>query len=124
MFASTGIFVWTNSVGFFDGYDNIYAIVVVLLNSVIGVVITFLYKYGDAVIKCFANVLSSMILILISIFFLGLTATVTSTCGCIIVFSATYIYMILNKDFKPNSIPHIDTENPPSMKQQLMSNTV
>jgi drug/metabolite transporter (DMT)-like permease len=91
----SGFLYGSNQAGFFDGYDNIYAIGVVLMNGLIGVAITFVYKYGDAVIKCFATVLSSMILVIVSVLFFGQIATVSSMSGTIIVFTASYLYMLV-----------------------------
>ena len=43
--SSAGIVYGSNQAAFFEGYDNIFAIAVVFLNGLIGVVMTFLYKY-------------------------------------------------------------------------------
>ena len=89
---------------FFDGYDNFFAISVVFLNGVIGVAITFVYKYGDAIIKCFAQVLSSIILVIISALFFGTKFNIVTLCGTIVVFSSSYIYLVIIPNFKENFI--------------------
>ena len=99
-FATNGFIYGNNGAGFFEGYDNIFAIIVVILNGLIGVAITFVYKYGDAVIKCFAQVLSSIVLVIISAMFFGSEMTVSSTCGAIVVFAASYTYLLVVPDLK------------------------
>ena len=89
---------------FFDGYDNCFAISVVFLNGFIGVAITFVYKYGDAIIKCFAQVLSSIILVIISALFFGTKFNIVTLCGTIVVFSSSYIYLVIIPNFKENFI--------------------
>jgi hypothetical protein len=96
----SGFLYGSNDAGFFDGYDNPYAVGVVFCSGLIGVAITFVYKYGDAVIKCFATVLSSMLLIVFSTIFFDLVVTLTSVCGCIVVFTASYLYMIVSPEVK------------------------
>jgi len=51
MLSANGLLYGSNSAGFFEGYDNFFALAVVFLNGLIGVVMTVLYKYGDAIIK-------------------------------------------------------------------------
>ena len=96
LLASAGIININSDAGFFQGYNNVYALLVVFLNSVIGIVITLLYKYGDAIIKCFAQVISSIALVMLSVFLFDYTLTVSSLCGCVSVFVASYIYLILS----------------------------
>ena len=91
-----------NDVNFFDGYDNIFAISVVLLNGLIGIAITFVYKYGDAIIKCFAQVLSSIILVILSALFFDTKFTIISFCGTIVVFSSSYVYLLIIPNLKKN----------------------
>jgi hypothetical protein len=40
--------------GFFDGYDNLSACMVVLFSALIGLAISTAYKYADAVVNTFA----------------------------------------------------------------------
>jgi drug/metabolite transporter (DMT)-like permease len=93
-----GFLYGSNGKGFFEGYDNPFACLVIFCSGMIGVAITFVYKYGDAVIKCFATVLSSMLLLVFSALFFDLDVTVTSISGCMIVFTASYVYMIISPE--------------------------
>ena len=43
--------VGDGSIGFFEGYDNIWACLVILFNAMIGIAISAVYKYCDAVVK-------------------------------------------------------------------------
>lgn len=97
----------TNSdASFFEGYNNVYAILVILLNSLIGIIITLLYKYGDAVVKCFAQVISSIVLIVISFLFFEYNLSVNSSCGCLLVFVATYLYILLSPELEGDDVPN------------------
>lgn len=98
-----GVVPINSDASFLEGYDNIYAILVILLNSMIGIIITALYKYGDAVTKCFAQVLSSIILVIISFMFFDYKMSVSSSSGCLSVFVASYIYLILSPEIETNS---------------------
>ncbi|GAB5354138.1 hypothetical protein AAMO2058_000094100 [Amorphochlora amoebiformis] len=40
--------------GFFEGYNSVWVIMVLLSQSFMGVIISVVYKYGDAIVKCFA----------------------------------------------------------------------
>ena len=60
--------------GFFDGYDNPYALAVVAANSLIGIAITAVYKYADAITKCIASDCTAVVLCIISSIFFELKA--------------------------------------------------
>lgn len=55
------------NIGFFEGYD-LLAIGVVCSNALIGIVITAVYKYADAVVKCIASDITAVLLIILSFF--------------------------------------------------------
>lgn len=78
---------------FFEGYFG-WGFLVIVCNSVIGLAITAVYKYGDAVIKCLAQSTSTAILILLSFCFFGTSIRPLTAVGCAIIFLATYLYMI------------------------------
>jgi len=80
------------SVGFFHGYDNPLAIGVVFSNAMIGLAITAVYKYADAVTKCIASDITAVILCILSSFFFGLDPTVTMWCGVVVVCFAVHLY--------------------------------
>lgn len=68
------------NIGFFEGYD-LLAIGVVCSNALIGIVITAVYKYADAVVKCIASDITAVLLIILSSFFFGLHSSLTMWCG-------------------------------------------
>ncbi|CAK8992243.1 unnamed protein product, partial [Durusdinium trenchii] len=78
--------------GFFDGYDFL-AILVVCSNALIGIVITAVYKYADAVVKCIASDITAVLLIIISTIFFGLTSSLTMWCGVFTVTFAVHLYI-------------------------------
>ncbi|KAJ3106026.1 hypothetical protein HDU97_007210 [Phlyctochytrium planicorne] len=85
------------AVRFFDGYDNI-AIMVVFLNCVIGLVITAVYKYADAVIKTIAQTISTGILLVLSAFLFGSHFGVLQFAGVMIIFLSVYLYFVCSSD--------------------------
>eukprot|EP00930_Biecheleria_cincta_P090725 TRINITY_DN8017_c0_g1_i1.p1 TRINITY_DN8017_c0_g1~~TRINITY_DN8017_c0_g1_i1.p1 ORF type:complete len:412 (-),score=73.37 TRINITY_DN8017_c0_g1_i1:55-1206(-) len=84
-------------VGFFDGYDNALAIGVVASNALIGLVITAVYKYADAVVKCIASDITAVLLIIISAVFFHLRTTLTTFCGVFVVVFAVHLYIDASK---------------------------
>lgn len=77
---------------FFEGYTT-QACIVVFFNSIIGIVITAVYKYGDALVKSFASSITAVLLLVISSIFFGLKANIVTWTGGIITVLATYMYM-------------------------------
>ena len=80
--------------GIFTGYNNSGAIMVVLSNVFIGLAITAVYKYADAVVKCFATAVSTGILLYLSPILFGTELSFLVLPGTLIVFIATYLYMV------------------------------
>lgn len=78
--------------GFFDGFDSTSAKLVVLFNAFIGIAISAVFKYADAVIKTFATASTTVLLVIFSAAFLGVNTTITAWCGVIVVIIATYLY--------------------------------
>jgi hypothetical protein len=52
--------------GFFDGYDNPSACIVVLFSALIGLAISTACKYADAVVKTFATAAVTVDLVILS----------------------------------------------------------
>mmetsp|Transcript_75563 Transcript_75563/g.161939 ORF Transcript_75563/g.161939 Transcript_75563/m.161939 type:complete len:368 (-) Transcript_75563:36-1139(-) len=106
-----GFFVLPNpnssqgSIGFFEGYSNPLALGVVFANSVIGLVITAVYKYADAVIKCIASDITAVLLCIISSFFFSLKATITTWCGVAVVCFAVHFYSTASSPAPPPPVP-------------------
>jgi len=79
-------------IGFFDGYDNPLALGVIFINSLIGLAITAVYKYADAITKCIASDLTAVNLCIISSIFFELVPSLTMWCGVIVVCFAVHLY--------------------------------
>lgn len=79
-------------IGFFEGYGNPLAVGVVFANAVIGLAITAVYKYADAVTKCIASDITAVLLCIISSIFFELKASVTMWCGVVVVCFAVHMY--------------------------------
>eukprot|EP00002_Diphylleia_rotans_P009995 TRINITY_DN20382_c0_g1_i1.p1 TRINITY_DN20382_c0_g1~~TRINITY_DN20382_c0_g1_i1.p1 ORF type:complete len:403 (+),score=87.46 TRINITY_DN20382_c0_g1_i1:66-1274(+) len=78
---------------FFQGY-NFSTFIVVLMNSVVGVVITAVYKYADAITKTIAYAFTTCLLLMISSVFYGMEMNISIVCGCLVVYVSTYIYFV------------------------------
>ncbi|KAI9151909.1 CMP-sialic acid transporter 1 [Paramyrothecium foliicola] len=78
---------------FFEGYDSIGAMMVVASNVFIGLAITAVYKYADAVVKCFATAVATGILLYLSPIFFGTPLSFLVLPGTVIVFVASWLYM-------------------------------
>ncbi|KAJ3105280.1 hypothetical protein HDU97_008303 [Phlyctochytrium planicorne] len=81
------------SPAFFEGYDRI-AMMVVLCNCVIGLVITAVYKYADAVIKTMAQTVSTGILIFLSALLFSTPLGFLQVCGVLVIFVTSYLYFV------------------------------
>eukprot|EP00933_Yihiella_yeosuensis_P019649 TRINITY_DN15876_c0_g1_i2.p1 TRINITY_DN15876_c0_g1~~TRINITY_DN15876_c0_g1_i2.p1 ORF type:complete len:363 (-),score=40.53 TRINITY_DN15876_c0_g1_i2:14-1102(-) len=88
-------------VGFFEGYDNLLAIGVVVSNSCMGLAINAVYKYADAIVKCIASDVTAVILVLISSLFFDFNATLTTWCGVFVVVFAVHLYIEAAAKTKP-----------------------
>jgi hypothetical protein len=90
------VFIWDhwiqNGPGFFEGYTS-QALLVIFFNSIIGIAITLVYKYGDALVKTFASAITAVLLLIISSFFFGLDANLVTWTGGVITVLATYMYV-------------------------------
>jgi len=86
-----------DDIGFFEGYDNVWAIGVVVSNAMIGLAITAVYKYADAIIKTFAQATTAVLLVIFSVAYLGLRPTVTAWMGVLVVVVATHMYSTVSR---------------------------
>ncbi|KAF4340068.1 UDP-galactose transporter [Fusarium beomiforme] len=97
--------------GFFEGYGRIDAILVILSNVFIGLAITAVYKYADAIIKCFATAFSTGILLFVAPLISNTTLSFLVIPGTLIIFVASWLYME-NPPAKPkNATPSPSTNN-------------
>jgi hypothetical protein len=77
--------------GFFVGYDKT-SIAVVAVNACFGIVVTAVYKYADAGMKCMANAVTTVMLLTVSWALFGLQVPATTLAGCIVVIVAVALY--------------------------------
>ncbi|RDA94647.1 hypothetical protein CP533_2432 [Ophiocordyceps camponoti-saundersi (nom. inval.)] len=90
------IFIFTmtaNEPSFFEGYSDIRAILVVVSHAFVGVAITYVYKYADAVVKCLATAVATGILLYISPILFGSELGSFVILGTLIVFASSWVYM-------------------------------
>jgi len=81
--------------GFWEGYSNDpLAIGVVLVNSTIGLAISAVYKYADAITKSIADSITAVVLTVVSSVFFGLKPSVTMWCGVLVVCCAIRNYAV------------------------------
>lgn len=89
------IFSTPDTGGFFHGYHNCFVILLLLLNSFLGIAITALYKYGDATLKTLSGPLSSSILVYISYLCFDMTLDIVKAAGAAVVVIDTLLYLSL-----------------------------
>ncbi|KAL2876535.1 hypothetical protein SGCOL_008110 [Colletotrichum sp. CLE4] len=91
--------------GFFEGYTSFGAIMVIVSNVFIGLAITAVYKYADAVIKCFATAVATGILLYVSPILFGTSLSFLVLPGTVVVFVASWLYMDNPPPKDPNPAP-------------------
>jgi hypothetical protein len=84
------------ALGFFENYDG-RAFIVILANAVLGIATSYVYRYADALIKTFASACSAALLLGVSAMLFGLTLTLHSVAGAVVVLTASYIYVTAPK---------------------------
>eukprot|EP00747_Dinoflagellata_sp_TGD_P185906 gnl/TRDRNA2_/TRDRNA2_42693_c0_seq1.p1 gnl/TRDRNA2_/TRDRNA2_42693_c0~~gnl/TRDRNA2_/TRDRNA2_42693_c0_seq1.p1 ORF type:complete len:459 (+),score=79.24 gnl/TRDRNA2_/TRDRNA2_42693_c0_seq1:98-1474(+) len=89
--------------GFFEGFDDPLALGVVFANAMIGLAITAVYKYADAIVKCIAADITAVLLLILSTFFFGLKSSITMWCGVGVVVFAVHLYVEASQ--APPSLP-------------------
>ncbi|KAL2071809.1 hypothetical protein VTL71DRAFT_13044 [Oculimacula yallundae] len=94
-------FVTDDEPGFFVGYTNSAAYLVIVSNVFIGLAITAVYKYANAVIKCLATAVATGILLYISPILFGTTMAPLIIPGGLIVFITSWLYMECPAPKKP-----------------------
>ncbi|PMD62276.1 uncharacterized protein K444DRAFT_627235 [Hyaloscypha bicolor E] len=77
----------------FAGYTNLPSYLVILSNVFIGLAITAVYKYADAVIKCLATAVATGILLFLSPAISGTSMTPLAVPGGLIVFISSWLYV-------------------------------
>lgn len=79
--------------GFLTGYDSVGAIALIVLNACLGLVITAVYKYSDAIVKGIATTVTTAILVVVSSIFFGAPMSLTAMIGVAAVFVTSYTYI-------------------------------
>lgn len=74
---------------------QIGVIMLLLLNSTAGVIISFVHKYGDAALKTLAQPISSSLLVFISYVFFDLSLDIVKASGAGVVILSTLLYIDL-----------------------------
>ncbi|GAB5365180.1 hypothetical protein AAMO2058_001035000 [Amorphochlora amoebiformis] len=77
---------------FFTGYNNWYVVLVILSQSTLGIVISGVLQYGDAIVKCLSVSTQASILLLCDILIFGYEYNAGAVCGATVVCLATYLY--------------------------------
>lgn len=80
---------------FFYGYDNINVVVLLFLNSTIGITISFVYKHGDAVLKTLSQPVVSAVLLFISKVLFDAPLDIIKISGAGSVIFSTMLYLKL-----------------------------
>ena len=80
------------AVSFFAGY-TLVTLGVIGCNSVLGIVITAVYKYADAIIKTFASASATGVLLFVNTVLFAMSASIVMYMGTAVVFIASYIYL-------------------------------
>ncbi|RDA86150.1 hypothetical protein CP532_3056 [Ophiocordyceps camponoti-leonardi (nom. inval.)] len=88
---------------FFAGYSDIRAILVVVSHAFVGVAITYVYKYADAVVKCLATAVATGILLFISPILFGTELGSLVIPGTLIVFVSSWLYMMYPASAPPTT---------------------
>lgn len=80
---------------FFFGYNNINVIVLLFLNSTIGITISFVYKHGDAVLKTLSQPVVSAVLLFLSNILFDAPLDIIKISGAGSVIISTMLYLKL-----------------------------
>jgi len=81
--------------GFFDGYDNVNVLVLIFLNSTVGVTISMVYRYGDALLASLRQPMLSSVLVFVSYFLFDTPLDIVKLSGAGAVITSTVLYLKL-----------------------------
>ncbi|CAF1386659.1 unnamed protein product [Adineta steineri] len=85
---------------FFQGYSWI-VVSIILSNSLLGISITFVYKYADAIVKTFSTACAAGVLLIFNITLFHLHTNAISFLGATVIFIASYIYFVATSSSSP-----------------------
>ena len=91
---------------FFSGYTTT-TVVIVLLNSLMGIAVTGIYKYADAVAKNMVTSVAAVLLVVISYNFFDLKLTLNAVCAVVTVLTSSYMWLSA-----PSVLPSMTAEKP------------
>jgi len=87
----------------FHGFRNVGVILLLLLNSCVGIAITLLYKYGNVLLKTMTTPVASGVLVFVSYLFFGLSLDIVKTVCAVNVIVDTVLFMNLPAPEQPKS---------------------
>ena len=90
--------------GIYENYTG-YTLLVILCNSLLGLAVTYVYKYADAIIKTLAQSLNICSLLLFGPVLFGSTVEFMEVVGTTIVCLATYIYVNSSSVSQKTTLP-------------------
>ncbi len=106
--------------GFFEGYSWI-VVVLIGCNSILGISITFVYKYADAIIKTFSTACATGVLLFLNVTLFHAHANSTSFLGASVIFIASYIYFLSSNNSKsppPETLSSICLSNSDNINEK------
>jgi len=85
--------------GYFAGYDNVMVMLVLLSQSLMGIAITLVFKYGGAIIKSLSVATQAAILAVLDSIMFGVAWNAQSVAGTVTVLTASYAYFSIAPKF-------------------------
>lgn len=80
---------------FFYGYNNTCVVVLIILNSTVGVTISMVYKFGDAILKTLCQPLVSSLILFLSKMLFDIPVDLIKISGAVSVIFSTLLYLKL-----------------------------
>jgi len=102
---------------FFQGYDNANVFIMLFLNSTVGITISMVYKYGDAVLKSLSQPVVSSLLLFLSKVLFGAPLDIIKLSGAGTVIVSTVLYLKL-----PSAPPRVAPTATAAESQPLSRN--
>ena len=107
---------------FFSGYNNTSVVVLLILNSTVGVTISMVYKYGDAILKTLCQPFVSSILLFLSklLFDLPVDLIKISGAGSVIISTLLYLKLPSPPIVQPIITESLDVSSSPCVGKRLI----
>jgi len=100
---------------FFEGY-SLMVLAIILCNSVLGIVITFVYKYADVIVKTFSTACATGVLLYINVAVFKIKANLTIFLGAIVIFISSYLFLLVKPVSTDADLMSVPDENKESKK--------